>query len=147
MRGLRRAGVRRADTGTIDRIFFAFLANHSTVPAESRSGYGAAVREGLRVPQRYFRSDTTTGVSQGRRRRIPDSGQSRESADLVRLGVRRFRHAGRRPRHPGIRIVGVVTQVLFVGIAFTVTAVRRTDRLDRKAEASSRSVLGMPLTR
>lgn len=43
-----------------------------------------------------------------------------------------------------IRVVGVVTQVLLVGvgIAFTVTAVRMTDRLDRKAEAARRNALG-----
>ncbi|WP_406724958.1 hypothetical protein WJ438_10245 [Streptomyces sp. GD-15H] len=43
-----------------------------------------------------------------------------------------------------IRIVGVVTQILLVGggIAFTLTAVRMTDRLNRKAEAARRNVLG-----
>ncbi|WGD40165.1 hypothetical protein [Streptomyces cathayae] len=43
-----------------------------------------------------------------------------------------------------IRVVGVVTQVLLVGggIAFTVTAVRMTDRLNRKAETARRDALG-----
>ncbi|MEV0689077.1 hypothetical protein [Streptomyces sp. NPDC050388] len=43
------------------------------------------------------------------------------------------------------RVVGVATQdtrVVGVGIAFTVTAVRMTDRLDRKAEAARRNALG-----
>ncbi|MGW5969516.1 hypothetical protein [Streptomyces sp. NPDC055186] len=43
-----------------------------------------------------------------------------------------------------IRVVGVVTQVLLVGggIAFTVTAVRMTERLNRKAETARRDALG-----
>ncbi|GAB2714522.1 hypothetical protein [Streptomyces bullii] len=43
-----------------------------------------------------------------------------------------------------IRIVSVITQVLFLvgGIAFTITAVRMTNALNRKAEAKRREVLG-----
>ncbi|MGW6295645.1 hypothetical protein [Streptomyces sp. NPDC055058] len=43
-----------------------------------------------------------------------------------------------------IRIVSVITQVLLVvgGIAFTITAVRMTNALNRKAEAARREVLG-----
>ncbi|PWI06387.1 hypothetical protein DIZ27_34110 [Streptomyces sp. NWU339] len=42
-----------------------------------------------------------------------------------------------------IRIVSVITQALLVGggIAFTVTAVRMTNALNRKAEAARREVL------
>ncbi|MFC5958504.1 hypothetical protein ACFP51_29930 [Streptomyces pratens] len=43
-----------------------------------------------------------------------------------------------------VGVVGVVTQVLLVGggIAFTITAVRMTGQLNRKAEAARRNVLG-----
>ncbi len=43
-----------------------------------------------------------------------------------------------------IRIVSVITQVLLVagGIAFTITAVRMTNALNRQAEAARREVLG-----
>lgn len=42
-----------------------------------------------------------------------------------------------------IAVVGVVTEVLFfvLGIAFTVTAVRMTNALNRKAEARRREIL------
>jgi energy-converting hydrogenase Eha subunit C len=43
-----------------------------------------------------------------------------------------------------IAVVSVITQVLFFagGIAFTVTAVRMTNALNRKAEAKRREILG-----
>ncbi|MDW4910906.1 hypothetical protein RB628_37730 [Streptomyces sp. ADMS] len=43
-----------------------------------------------------------------------------------------------------IHIVSVITQVLFLvgGVAFTITAVRMTNALNRQAEAKRREVLG-----
>lgn len=43
-----------------------------------------------------------------------------------------------------VHILSVVTQVLFVvgGILFTITAVRMTNALNRKAEAARKEVLG-----
>lgn len=43
-----------------------------------------------------------------------------------------------------IEILGVITEVLFFvgGILFTITAVRMTNALNRKAEAARREVLG-----